>query len=522
MDEDTCAVCKISAKQKCGGCRSVFYCSRDHQKQHWKEHSRSCRAYKMMETEAVGRHYIAQRRIEAGEVVIREEEPLLLSPPLDTQAICLGCYVALSPETSRPCRDCGWPLCLTCNSHGPECGFTQRYRTSKVSVTEFGLTHPKYRCIGALRALCLRESDPKAYAALARLQAFAGRGDADFHEPRETARFVKRFFDRLAEDIDEQEIARIVGIIQINGHEVPTVEPNTLVAVYDLSSYLEHSCRANCSKSFTDSNGIVVRAAEPIEKGAHVTICYTDPLWGTANRRHHLLRTKFFECACPRCSDPTEFGTMFNAIKCRKSDCGGYMLPPTFLTPEVPDYECDKCGDSVSSNEVDEELERMGRDLAGMRKNDPETCRAFARRHGSALHANHFYMTDVKLALAQLIGQQVGGLPTLPDETVSEKILLCKNIDELLRVIVPSENRVRGLVLFEMHAAVAEFGRRRDKEQLYNILLEAKRLLSEAYRLLKHEPESLPEGKIAQTAKKNLGEIELILRRLCLNSVATP
>lgn len=39
------------------------------------------------------------------------------------------------------------------------------------------------------------------------------------------------------------------------------------MAVYDLSSFLEHSCRANCSKSFTAEGGLVIRAAFPISKG---------------------------------------------------------------------------------------------------------------------------------------------------------------------------------------------------------------------------------------------------------------
>lgn len=118
---------------------------------------------------------------------------------------------------------------------------------------------------------------------------------------------------------------------------------------------LEHSCRANCSKSFTGAGGLIIHSAIPIAKGTsniinaeykmtcriqfiihrfksnsdsiklkkiilgdHISICYTDSLWGTANRRHHLSETKFFECICDRCKDPTEFNTMFNALKCKQ------------------------------------------------------------------------------------------------------------------------------------------------------------------------------------------------------------
>lgn len=39
-------------------------------------------------------------------------------------------------------------------------------------------------------------------------------------------------------------------LFQINGHEVPFTEP-PFVAVYNITSMLEHNCKANCSKSFT-------------------------------------------------------------------------------------------------------------------------------------------------------------------------------------------------------------------------------------------------------------------------------
>lgn len=43
---------------------------------------------------------------------------------------------------------------------------------------------------------------------------------------------------------------------------------------------------------------------------------YTNALWGTRERRAHLLSTKYFECHCNRCSDATELGTNFSTIIC--------------------------------------------------------------------------------------------------------------------------------------------------------------------------------------------------------------
>lgn len=102
---------------------------------------------------------------------------------------------------------------------------------------------------------------------------------------------------------------------QINGHEVPLSEPGC-ISLFWKCSFLEHNCRPNCSKSFSDSGEVIVRASVVIKKGEHISISYTDPLWGTPSRLHHLLTTKYFTCRCQRCLDPTEFGTYFSAVVC--------------------------------------------------------------------------------------------------------------------------------------------------------------------------------------------------------------
>lgn len=46
---------------------------------------------------------------------------------------------------------------------------------------------------------------------------------------------------------------------------------------------------------------------------------YTNALWGTRERRAHLLSTKYFECHCNRCSDATELGTNLSTVICNVS-----------------------------------------------------------------------------------------------------------------------------------------------------------------------------------------------------------
>lgn len=37
-----CEVCKEASAQRCSRCKSVYYCSKDHQKAHWKQHKKTC------------------------------------------------------------------------------------------------------------------------------------------------------------------------------------------------------------------------------------------------------------------------------------------------------------------------------------------------------------------------------------------------------------------------------------------------------------------------------------------------
>lgn len=43
-----CAVCGVSANSKCAACTLVVYCSKKHQKDHWKQHKNECVSYEVI------------------------------------------------------------------------------------------------------------------------------------------------------------------------------------------------------------------------------------------------------------------------------------------------------------------------------------------------------------------------------------------------------------------------------------------------------------------------------------------
>lgn len=436
----------------------------------------------------------------------------------------MGCGNAIDGRKFKPCQKCGWPvcseLCEKSPSHIPECQYTVS-RGSKVSISTFGTIHPSYQCITILRGLYQKQFLSDVWKKIDQLQSHCEerKSTPKYEKDRvEVAQFILRFF-KLKNIFTEEDILRVCGILMVNGHEVPLTNPPH-VALYETTSMFEHNCSANCNKTFTDQGLVLIKAGTRIQKGDHLSICYTDPLWGTGNRRHHLYESKFFWCSCARCSDPTEFGTNFSALKCQNSDCSGYLLPQSFLDKpqngKSANWICSKCSSPTSAHHVYDLLDRIGQDLHELKKGDSRPARQFISMYEKYLHNNHYYLTDVKLALGQLIGHEdSGGLPGVSTEDLELKARLCQGLTKLANTLAPGETRMRGLLLFELHAAVAELGRRNgDPHQLTLVLQESKKILQEATDLLKNEPESLPEGKIYHQALKNLKEIEMVLMTL--------
>ncbi|XP_049950520.1 SET domain-containing protein SmydA-8 [Schistocerca serialis cubense] len=532
MAPERCAQCGGEASQRCGGCQQVFYCCRDHQRAHWGTHRPLCRPFKVGQDAVVGRYLCASRDIAAGELVLREP-PLVWGPSQATPAVCLGCYVVLEAASCVRCDRCGWPMCSQhcANSldHRPECDITADVRGAKVSISSFGQEHPTYQCVTALRALRLRTADPARWQKLWALESHCAhrRGTPRYEADRvAVAQFVRRFF-KMA-DFSEEDILRVCGILQVNGHEVPLTEPS-YVSVYEWASLLEHSCRANCSKSFSEAGELLLRAAAPIARGQRLTICYSDSLWGTASRRQHLRETKFFWCRCARCTDPTEMGTFFSALRCPQPGCEGVCVPAEESLQQEPEDEqeeppwwCRSCQQPMPAAQVLQQLEAAGAELSALPRGDAERCWQFVRRHEAAarLSGDHFYLTEARLALAQLLGQGPAGVAALPEDHLRAKEALCRRLLRLVTVLCPAENRVRGVLLCELQAAIAEAARRSaaagglDAAAFRQSLKESRELLVEALDLLRYEPEVLPEGKIAEHAREALRDVDIATQRL--------
>ena len=168
------------------------------------------------------------------------------------------------------------------------------------------------------------------------------------------------------------------------------------------------------------------------EKGQVITATYTQPLWSTFNRREHLKMSKCFWCACPRCADPTEFGSYLSALNCQL--CGGRILSTNPLDQKAKwkwvknekrkissdgrrcffcrlgsdpdertqfdrhwsdpngkkkvlliDCRCDKCNKSFDANEIKSINDSMLAELKSTDRSDPDALDAFLKDNATTL-----------------------------------------------------------------------------------------------------------------------------------------
>lgn len=275
---------------------------------------------------------------------------------------------------------------------------------------------------------------------------------------------------------DKRTLHRICGIMEVNALNigVDNEQDQEVSALFELACVLEHSCTPNCYYTFDPRRNykITMRAGRTIRKGEHLSIMYTHMLWGTQMRQAHLWTNKYFICRCERCCDRTELGTYLSAIKCigAEGKCGGMLLLQEPLETTT-NWLCDRCDVCVSSEEVDvvlanieQEVDAMLAPIDTQKPCMPNEIENLLAKLEKLLHPNHYHMFALKHTLVQMYGQQKGYLLfELTDDVLAQKIEMCEQLLCVVDVLDPNMMRLSlytGIILYELHMAVLEKGRR--------------------------------------------------------------
>ncbi|CAL4102903.1 unnamed protein product [Meganyctiphanes norvegica] len=491
-----CGICGKDAHQSCSQCSSVYYCSRDCQREDWKIHKSKCRPFVIGKHKIYGRHAVANRDIAAGELIMREKS-IIIGPRHRGAPVCLGCHGKPTPHFT--CSKCKYPLCSPdCESsryHQAECPYLEKAPCPPIS--DLSAASPAYECIMPLR--CLLQNEPKLRKQIDNLQSHVEdikRSPLDADINKNIIQFLK---ERVGWSGPEAEIYKMAGVLITNGMEMQHNQ-NTVRGIFPSAAMLAHDCVPNAKyyvSEFThdgdDSDPTMyVYATVPISKGTSINFTYTGTLYTTLPRRQHLQFTKFFPCTCRRCSDPTELGTDFGTLVCDKTDCKGYVEschPMHALAP----WRCRKCHQDFDVNKVKMINESVFQELSSIDRTTPKPLEDFLNKHQDLLHPNHRFYHEAKYGLIQRYGNRFP-YNEINKSQMENKIKWCRELLKLADIFSPGMSTFRGDLKFELHAALSALSTHVRKFEptviVEEIESEAKKLQESAREILEQNPDN--------------------------------
>lgn len=510
-----CGVCGTEAALVCGGCSSVFYCGKEHQKQHWGSHRKECLPYKVVASPEAGKYLIASRRLREGQVLF-QEFPLMMGPVSVSPLVCLGCHCAIEGTDFPRCPECHWPLCSSaCASssvHRIECSVLAADTRRIGPPTSQGPPTLRYDSILLLRCLSLRSNRPSDWETMLDMVSHAGhyqKAQDTVHTV--TVRYVKEV---LKLDLDSDIIQQVRGAIAANSIEIRNVDGTKIRAVYPRVRLLNHACTPNVHLTSTKEGAMEVRTAVSIDKGEPLYICYTGttlPLW---DRQRILNDMYFFRCECNRCTDPTELGTHYSSPKC--PECSSRYLKPQSWVNQTT-WECDNCRTERSDTEIQEHVreweERFSMDDVFSQKSVKQIKKMIDCIE-SEFHARH----HVWLTAAQAALRELKAIDT--EHSLHLRAELWAKLLSLLSVLEPGLSRRRGIVLLETGIALLDEAKSEHESgnafvpQLTERLQVAATHLKEAAHILGLEPPGSQSAPLASKAQEKVVTTENFLTRL--------
>ncbi|XP_058806585.1 SET domain-containing protein SmydA-8-like [Phymastichus coffea] len=416
------------------------------------------RCWAVRASELGGRGLAARRPIARGQLVYADRALLLGPRGRDGQPpMCAVCARERCPLVGCD-GGCGLPVCSAAcaesTDHQAECVFLRRLRP----LCAPGWCPELLRALAAVRALFLCPADRQLLGAL---QA---------HEAARHSREVDLLARSLAGGLDvedERLMRRACRAMDTNAFEAaaaaasdagPGVVASTgLRALFPLGALTNHRCVPNTRHLLNGRGDLQVYAVAEIAEGQEISMSYADLLWDTTLRRQFLRATKHFCCDCPRCSDPTEHGSLLAALRCADGACAGLLLPDRPLSFDSP-WTCGRCRLVISSKQIAAIRAGIASAIAEMSGQSPRKALKFLQRQLAVLvPETNYVMMGMMFQILSLFGR-VDGLTwkDLTDNELDTKIDYCHKLIACLDSLNCGDCTKKGLVLYELYVANAE------------------------------------------------------------------
>jgi len=257
--------------------------------------------------EIYGNYVVASRRIQEGELIIREK-PMFVGPygPNDLLPYCIVCYKDIG--LSSKCSKCKWPVC---NSF---CEKDSSHANNECKVLSDNNVRPKgnvseYFFLEVLRCLLGRQNFPKKWARVLQLEPHTEARKDDFMAVA-TMILITDFIRNKCNltEFDDEIIDRVVGVLSINTFWTFKDLKTYASLLFDKVSLIAHDCDPNTRRKIVRISEnepfdveMQIHARRIIEKGELISIHYVDPAKKVEERRVELKDIFYFDCCCSRC-----------------------------------------------------------------------------------------------------------------------------------------------------------------------------------------------------------------------------
>ncbi|XP_063358257.1 SET domain-containing protein SmydA-8-like isoform X2 [Cydia amplana] len=446
----------------------------------------TCLSWDVKRSNLGGRGLFATKFIEKGSLIFTNK-PLVIGPRADQNAdtFCTNCFQI--NKTCVLCEKCYLMVCSEdCKNsrHAQKCDFIS---TTWKLDEEFD---NKARFMAGILIYldCLFLSKQQVEM-LCRLQK-SDSSSVDWSElqtlvpentiPEEQIKFITMCSEILK-----------INSFRISNHSQKNMVP--LRGLYPISAFLNHSCIPNTRNEFGDDYTMAVYASKDIEVGEEIVSSYTGLLWCTPARRIQLYKTKRFWCKCHRCSDSSEMGTRLSALRCLDKECVGILLPVTPLDPRC-EWQCDNCEALEPPARVNMVQGVLGSLVATLNLDNQFQLETFVLERLAALipYSNHIFV-DLRLRLALKLGfADDMKLFELSESRLSLKETLCRGTLRTVAALGAGDAHLRGLLLYHLHAALAERARR-SPDLFEELKPEIESTIEQAYSILQGDVSAPPD-----------------------------
>lgn len=172
---------------------------------------------------------------------------------------------------------------------------------------------------------------------------------------------------------------------------------------------------------------------------------------------------------------------------------------------------CQKCSFSLAASFVMNLVTKLYEELDAIGGNDINQIEMFMRKYSKTLHCNHYIFLSAKHSLCQLLGKVDGYLINeLSTDLLKRKEMYCRDLLDVINILEPGNSRLRGVLLYELHAPVMMLitherqAGKINTQEMKTRLRKLIQILRDSYDILQYEPTGSSEHQMAVAAKSAL------------------